>query len=75
MLTDELRGDDKSRIKRNVLFFLGTTPKGEQCMGLNGGLEKGPKVWPRLIYFDKAELTAVGFARVEAKLRGRVDEC
>ena len=40
--------------------------------GIKWWFGEGPEVWPRLISFDKAELTAVGFARVEAKLRGRV---
>ena len=30
-LTDWPRGEDKSRIRRQVLSFLGTAPKEEQC--------------------------------------------
>ena len=55
-------------IIRQEPSFLGTTPRGEHCRVGRGREEKGPAVWPLLISFWRASVTASGRRRVDLRL-------
>ena len=67
-LMDEPRGEERSMIMRQVLSFLGTTPKGEHWRFGKGGDGKGPAVWPRESSFARVSETASGWRSVDCKL-------
>ena len=59
-------------INLHVLPFLTTAPIGEQCKLFNGGLIKGPDVWPLEISFDIASFNTTLFCLADSRFFGCV---
>ena len=53
--------------------FLGTMPIGETCKLANGGLVKGPAVWPRATSLAKLVETIVGLSMADLRFFENLD--
>ena len=64
-------GADRWWINLSFPFFLGTTPSPEDIKLVNGGISKGPAVWPSATQADKCSEMKVGckFALVRFSAR------